>query len=73
MICLEITLLILKKAGNLLKFEITVNNHGEPYDFENSQEIVDDFLKSVRSHFKTVWSETYQMFICDLKYSAVCV
>ena len=43
MICLEITLLILKKAADLLKFEITVNNHGEYYDFENSQEIADDF------------------------------
>ena len=35
-----------------MKFEITVNKHGDRYDFENSEEVVDDFLKNVRSRFK---------------------
>ena len=34
-----------EKMTNLLKFEITVNKHGNYYDFENSKEVVDDFLK----------------------------
>ena len=42
----------IEKTVNLLKFEITVNKHGEYYDFENSEEVVDDFFKNVRSHFK---------------------
>ena len=33
-----------EKTGNLLKFEITVNKHGDYYDFENSEEVVDAFL-----------------------------
>ena len=41
-----------EKTTNLLKFEITVNKHGDYYDFENSEEIVGDFLKNVRSRFK---------------------
>ena len=41
-----------EKTANLLKFEITVNKHGDYYDFENSEEVVDDFLKNVRSRFK---------------------
>ena len=40
------------KTANLLKFEITVNKHGDYYDFENSEEVVDDFLKDVHSRFK---------------------
>ena len=42
-----------EKMTNLLKFEITVNKHGNYYDFENSEEVVDDFLK---------------MFVHDLNY-----
>ena len=42
----------IEKTANLLKFPITVNKYGEYYDFENSEEVVDDFLKNVRSHFK---------------------
>ena len=42
----------IEKTANLLKFEITVNKHGEYYDFDNSEEVVDDFLKNVRSRFK---------------------
>ena len=33
-----------EKTANLLKFVTTVNNHGYYYDFENSEEVVDDFL-----------------------------
>ena len=39
-----------EKTANLLKFEITVNNHGDYYDFGNSEEVVDDFLKNVLHH-----------------------
>ena len=35
-----------EKTADLLKFEITVNKHGDYYDFENSEEVVDDFLKN---------------------------
>ena len=40
-----------EKTGNLI-FEITVNKHDDYYDFENSEEVADDFLKNVRSRFK---------------------
>ena len=40
------------KTGRLLRFEITVNKHGGYFNFENSEEIVDDFLKNVHSRFK---------------------
>ena len=33
----------IEKTANLLKFEITVNKHGEYYDFEKSEEVVNDF------------------------------
>ena len=42
-----------EKTANLLKFEITVNKHGDYYDFENSEEVVDDFLKNASSRFET--------------------
>ena len=35
-----------EKTANLLKFEITVSKHCDYYDFESSEEIVDDFLKN---------------------------
>ena len=38
-----------EKTANLLKFEITVDKHGDYYDFQNSEEAVDDFLKNVHS------------------------
>ena len=40
----EDKLVDVEKTGNLLKFEITANEHGDYYDFENSEEVVDDFL-----------------------------
>ena len=39
----------IEKTANLLKFEVTVNKY---YDFDNSEEVADDFLKYVRSRFK---------------------
>ena len=42
-----------EKTANLLKFEIKVNKHGDCYAFENSEEVLDDFLKNVRSWFKS--------------------
>ena len=38
-----------EKTANLLKFEVPANKHGDYYEFENSEEVVDDFLKNVRS------------------------
>ena len=39
------------KTANLLKFEVIVNKHVDYYDFENSEEVFDDF-EIVRSRFK---------------------
>ena len=41
-----------ENTANVLRFEITVNKHGDYYDFESSEEVVDDFLKNVRLRFK---------------------
>ena len=41
-----------EKTAKLLKLETTVNKHGDYYDLENSEEVVDDVLKNVRSRFK---------------------
>ena len=41
-----------EKTANLLKFEITVNKHGDYYDFENSGEVLHYFLKNVCSQFQ---------------------
>ena len=48
----EDTPIDVEKTANLLKFEITVNKHGEYYEFENSEEVVDDFFKNIHSRFK---------------------
>ena len=42
-----------EKTANFLKFEITVNKHGDYYPFQNSEEVVDDFLKNVCLRFKS--------------------
>ena len=63
-ICLKIRLLKLKKTANLLKFEITANKHGDYYDFENSEEVVDNFLKNVPSRFK---SSGLKLIKCSFK------
>ena len=39
----------IEKTTNLLKFEITVNKHGEYYDFTNSEDVVG--LKLIKSSF----------------------
>ena len=36
----------IEKTATLLKFENTANKHGEYYNFEYSEEVVDDFLKN---------------------------
>ena len=40
------------KTNSILKHEITANNFGEYNDFENAEEVVDEFLKSVYLKFK---------------------
>ena len=42
------------KTANLLKFEITVNKYDNYYNFDNSDEVVDDFLRNVRSRVKVI-------------------
>ena len=39
------------KTANLLKFEITVNTYGDYYIFENSEEVVDEYLRNIHSRF----------------------
>ena len=36
----------------MTKFEISIIKHGEYYNFFNSAEVVEEFLKNVRSKFK---------------------
>ena len=36
----------------MTKFEISIIKHGEYYNFFNSTEVVEEFLKNVRSKFK---------------------
>ena len=40
------------KTNSILKYEITINKFGEYYDFENAEEVADEFLKNVRSKYK---------------------
>ena len=40
------------RARNVTKCEISVNKHGDCYDFGNVQQVVDDFLRNVRSKFR---------------------
>ena len=47
-----------------MKFEITVKKHGDYYDFGNSHEVVDDFLKTVIP-FKAFGLKRFKLF--DLK------
>ena len=57
-----------EKTSNLLKFEITVNKHGGYYDFANSEEVVDDFLKNVRSRFKPSGLKLIKcLFVIEIK------
>ena len=36
----------------MTKFEISIMNYDEYYNFFNSEEVVDDFLRNVRSNVK---------------------
>ena len=40
------------KTRNITKYEISVNKHADYYDFGNTQQVVDDFLRKVRSKFR---------------------
>ena len=53
-----------KKTAKVLKFQATANNHGDYYDFENSEEVVDNFLKNVPSQFK---SSGLKLIKCSFK------
>ena len=40
------------KTRNITKYEVSVNKHTDYYDFGNAQQVVDDFLRNVRSKFR---------------------
>ena len=40
------------KKSQILKYEISVNKFSDYYDFENSEEVADDYLKNLLSKFK---------------------
>ena len=61
-----------EKMANLLTFEITINKHGDYYDFENSEEVVDDFLYNVRSRFKPSGLKLNKCSFVIKKYTTVC-
>ena len=42
----------ISQRGNILTYEISVKKYKYYHDFENSEELVNDFLKKVRSRFK---------------------
>ena len=43
----------IKKTGAVTSYEISVNKYREYYNFENAQQVVDDFLRNVRSKFRS--------------------
>ena len=59
-----------EKTANLLKFEIAVNRHGDYYDFEKSEEVADDFIKTFCLRFKP--SSLKLIKCCNRKYKTVC-
>ena len=40
------------RTDNILKYEVSVNKHSDYYNFEDAEQVVDDFLKNVRLKFK---------------------
>ena len=42
----------IKKTSAITSYEISVNKYRDYYDFENAEQVVDDFLRNVRSKFK---------------------
>ena len=51
-----------KHFKNITTYEITVGNHGKFYNFNNSQEVVNNFLNNIRSKFK---ASNSVMIKCD--------
>ena len=51
------------RNSQILKYEISVNKFSDYYDFENSVEVVDNFLKNVHSKFKSV-GPACKVWIC---------
>ena len=49
----EERLIDIVKPGNVTSYEISTQKHKEYYNFENSEELVDKFLKNVRSKFNS--------------------
>ena len=39
------------RSLHIIKYEISVKKFGEDYNFQNSEELVNDFLNNVRSKF----------------------
>ena len=42
----------IKKTSAITSYKISVNKHRDYYDFENAEQVVNDFLRNVRSKFK---------------------
>ena len=40
------------RRASILTCETSIEKHKDYYDFENSESLIDDFLKNVRSKFK---------------------
>ena len=43
----------IKKTGAITSYEISVYKYREYYNFENAEQVVDDFLRNVRSKFRS--------------------
>ena len=43
----------IKEIGDQKSYGISYNKHGEFYDFSNSDELVDEFLKNLKVRFKS--------------------
>ena len=40
------------RTNNITKYKVSVNKHSDYYNFEDAEQVVDDFLRNVRSKFK---------------------
>ena len=45
------------RTNNIMKYEIYINKYRDYYNFEDAEQVVDDFLRNVRSRFQPfkVW------------------
>ena len=43
----------IKKTGAITSYEISVNKYREYYNFENAEQVFDDFLRNVRLRFRS--------------------